>query len=358
VSKIIITSNTLEMGGAERQRVMLANELAARGHRVEIHLLQSRGPLVRQVEPGVQVRRKKWYVPSLVLRRPTTMITGTTNTECAYAYLTRLFTGRRTRWLVAAHTPVAASGPTYGPLLHRLTCRADAIISLSRGQADTLVRADGFRAELMHVVPNGIETNRFAKLIPGRSNASVLQLGFIGRLALQKGLDLLLDALSQTELPFPWRLHVAGQGPAEEDLRRQASRLGLEDHIHWHGTVMAEAFLPEIDVLLVPSRNEAFPLVVLEALAGGVPVVASSVGAIPEILDRGRLGVLVDPNSPAKWHSILAGLPQLISSIDNGAGRAEAFAKYSVTAMVAKYLEVVDVVWRPAEMSRPAPARL
>jgi glycosyltransferase involved in cell wall biosynthesis len=125
----------------------------------------------------------------------------------------------------------------------------------------------------------------------------VLLLGLAGNLRWVKGLDYLLAALAiLKERKVAFHLLVAGEGyegvPGERrDLERHITFLGLLPDIL--------GFTPNLDCLVVPSRIDALPRVAVEATVLGTPVIATRVGGIPEILDDGRAGVLVDPNDPA-----------------------------------------------------------
>ncbi len=118
----------------------------------------------------------------------------------------------------------------------------------------------------------------------------------VGRLAREKGFDLLVEAM--TSLPGH-RLLLVGDGPERARLEALASSLGVEDRVEFAGWVSepwVSRFRP--DALAVPSRFEAMSLVVLEAMRAGVPLVATRVGGIPELVVDQVTGVLVDPESP------------------------------------------------------------
>jgi len=159
--------------------------------------------------------------------------------------------------------------------------------------------AEGVSSEL------GVEPSRlrvFRNAVPtlqGKASAAKPRPGLIlgvGRLAREKGFDILISAL--TELPEA-RLTLVGEGSERGALEAQVDHLGLRDRVRfagWSERSWAACFEPT--VVAVPSRNEAASLVALEALAAGVPVVASRVGGIPEYVTDGECGLLVPPESP------------------------------------------------------------
>lgn len=122
---------------------------------------------------------------------------------------------------------------------------------------------------------------------------------FVGRLEERKGVKFLLEAMAQLKARgSDVRLNIVGNGPQKEALQRQTAALSLEAVVTFAGTQdeagVAEA-LRHADLLVVPSLSEGLPVVIMEALASGVPVVASDVDGIPELVRDGETGWLVPP---------------------------------------------------------------
>ena len=110
-----------------------------------------------------------------------------------------------------------------------------------------------------------------------------------------KGHDVALDALRRLDERFPeLRLLIVGDGPARSEIERRAAPLGKAVIMTGHREDVM-SILDAVDVLVHPSRVDAFPTALLEAMAAGVPVLASSVGGIPEIVEHGRTGLLIGP---------------------------------------------------------------
>jgi len=119
----------------------------------------------------------------------------------------------------------------------------------------------------------------------------------IGRLAPEKGFDLLIEAL--VGVP-DYRLVVAGDGPERARLEQLVRARGLDDRVEFAGWVegaWTDRWCPRL--VAVPSRFEGMPLVILEAMQAGIPVVATRVGGVPEVVIDGSTGLLVDPGDPA-----------------------------------------------------------
>jgi glycosyltransferase involved in cell wall biosynthesis len=130
-------------------------------------------------------------------------------------------------------------------------------------------------------------------------------IGTISELHPNKGLDLLIDAFALTvrnllgqSLGWSTNLMIIGEGEELEKLKWLARAKRLEDRIHFLGRVEdARAYLKAFDIFTLTSRTEAFPYVILEAGAAGLPMIASEVGGIPEVITDPELGILVPPGN-------------------------------------------------------------
>lgn len=159
----------------------------------------------------------------------------------------------------------------------------------------TVMRNWNYRGKIEVMPQIGVDTNLFtpsAKTII--NNNSELTIGFLGRLKPQKGLDILFTAISQIKQQnLNCRLIICGSGSAEAELRQKAQQQGIADWITWRGAIPhseAPQAIREFDVLVLPSRTidtwkEQFGHVIIEAMAMGIPVVGSSCGEIPHVID-------------------------------------------------------------------------
>lgn len=132
------------------------------------------------------------------------------------------------------------------------------------------------------------------------TNDSQILIGCFGRLSFEKGQDLLLRALVEVELnKIDLRLLLLGDGPERETLQQLSKALGLADRVffHPHSGAMRD-FYEAIDLLVLPSRSEGLPNVVLEALCLRVPVVATNVGSVSDVIVDGETGWIVRPDDP------------------------------------------------------------
>ena len=301
---VIITTNRLVFGGAERQHVLLATELDRRGYEVVITCVQRFGPLVAEIPPSVRVVRQPWWAPVVDTGAGrSVVISGDTNTETGFATLWRT-AGRDRRWLVAAHIPPNPQGPTYSRPLAAAMRRADGFIALSprHWQEATAHQDLGTRA---FFAPNGVATEAEVAAAPARPPvADVPHLVMLTRIAKHKNPHLLVEALDGLR-ELPWRLSIYGDGPDREELQALTPP-DLADRVAWRGWSAGPGpAMADCDLLCVPSRSEAFPLVILEAMARRIPVAASAVCGVPDMLDAGDAGFVVDDISVAGWRTVL-----------------------------------------------------
>lgn len=230
--------------------------------------------------------------------------------------------------------------------IKRAVCRrADAIISNSERAAVRLDRELG-GGHAIDVIPNGVESPRsltqeqrtaVRAALPS-SGAAVVAL-FVGRLAPQKNVTLLLEAMArlpQSERPF---LLLAGSGPLADQLSERAGTLGIDDHVAFLGERSDVGDLMQAaDLLVLPSHDEGMSNVVLEAMAAGCAVIASDVGGNPEVIVDGDSGLLFAAGDlgalTARLHDLVVDA-ELRARIGRSA-RARIADMYSIGEMVTR----------------------
>lgn len=172
----------------------------------------------------------------------------------------------------------------------------------------------GIRPEKVSVIGNGVDIERFRRMDRAAARAS-LGLGevrtlilAVGHMTERKGFHVLVEALSRMRAREGVSLAVAGDGPQMGELRALAARLGVEGRVIFPGAVRNEdlpAWYSAADIFTLASSREGWPNVVCEAQAVGLPVVATSVWGIPEIVSSAELGILVKERSPEAFASAL-----------------------------------------------------
>lgn len=215
---------------------------------------------------------------------------------------------------------------------------ADRLFAVSDSLRQEMLRwfpAGAARAEILY---NGIDLARFRLPAERQSRDGRLALLFVGGLVEEKGLPYLLDAVAQLPDRLKWSLSLVGVGPLEQSLRRQASRLGIDGRLRWIGRLPHDnlaAIYAEHDMLVVSSVVETFSLVSAEALACGLPVVATACGGPEEVL--GPLGLpLVPPGDPAALASAIVASAAAGNAFDRVAAAQSIEARFSIEALAAR----------------------
>lgn len=182
----------------------------------------------------------------------------------------------------------------------------DRVIAVSEAVKDHLVRYDHLHPASIMVLPNAIDLRVFGGHNKAEARRSLgvpsdaYLIGTVGRLELQKGHIVLLQAMREliTECPEA-RALIVGGGSQEGRLRRLADDLGLSDRVIFAGVRRdIPDVLSALDLFVLPSLWEGIPLALLEAMASGLPVVATRVGGVPEIISDRSIGILIDPGHP------------------------------------------------------------
>jgi glycosyltransferase involved in cell wall biosynthesis len=230
------------------------------------------------------------------------------------------------------------------PVTQRIWNRANSVVALSDGLRQ-IARQSNDSLD-MQVIPNGIDIEKFrAKTISQASSKDdPLKIITVTRLLERKGVHHLLEAIARPS-PLNVTLQIVGSGSYEQELRDRTSELGLTDRVNFTGFVHTDD-LPKLyraaDLFALPSMTESFGLVFAEAMACALPIVATVVGGIPELIRSGQEGILVEPGQPEQ---IRTALEKLLSNrtalIEMGnAGRRRIEQKYTWGKIADRYLEI------------------
>ena len=307
------------VGGAERVVQMLAEGQASRGHRVLVAGVTASEP---DPHPFFETLGAAGVAAERLVVRPR-----------AYIREYRLLGDLISRWrpsVVHTHglrADVIAGGAAGGaraPLVStahgyftrgrkdRLYQRMQ-LIGLKRGRQviavseaiHRLLLDEGVPPDRVHLVPNALRPGT-AVLDRGRARDRLglspdgFVIGFVGRLGREKGPDVLLEAIPLLDRDV--RVSYLGAGAEGSVLERRARTLGVSDRVEWHGEIEgAGALLRAFDVVAITSRTEGTPIVALEAMHARVPIVATAVGGVPDLLRDEREALLVPSEDPVAF---------------------------------------------------------
>jgi glycosyltransferase involved in cell wall biosynthesis len=350
--RIVFSLLDAGIGGGQRVALAVAQALAVRGHGLGV-IAPGPGPaLDRFIHAGAEIH----LVDLGSLRRPSAAADAAKvlrGYELLYSHtsvpgeilggLAALRAGRP--HLVHQHVP-----PHFSPIpalrtaqtvLYRLVARRAHFVAVAEHVGEALVRAGAPRYRVA-VIPNGIAIPEASDTEPG----DCVRVGMLGRLDVQKGVDTFVEAARLAHLGSRASFVVgAAPGPSadyEERLRTAAAVAGVEVVDPNDG---GPAFLAELDVVVMPSRSaEGHPLVLLEAMAIGRPVVATVVPGIVEVIESEETGLLVAPDDPQALAGAIRRLgddAQLRTRLGRR-GRAVVEERYTLEQMLDRTVALIE----------------
>jgi len=229
----------------------------------------------------------------------------------------------------------------FGRAIGRRCRTADAVISISTAVTEEL-RWAGYDPARLHALPNGVPVpdNPWQRRDDWRSAPRA---AYVGRLAPEKGLDTLVDAWAQVRAAQPSaRLTLVGEGPERPSLEARVAALGLAGAVELPGAVADPAVaLRAADLFVLPSREEGMSIALLEAMALGMPLVASSVPGNRRLVQDFKHGRLVPPDDP---DSLARAVLDQWSNFDRAAhmgraARSRVAQEFSIAAVARRHME-------------------
>jgi glycosyltransferase involved in cell wall biosynthesis len=352
---------SLGLGGAEQVVMRLAARLDRRRFEPFICCLDRPGPFAGQAEAaGVEVvalgkrgpldARAAWRLARLLRSRRVDVVH--THLWGASLWGRLAAVGARVPVIVTTEHNVDSWKRRHHLALDRVLAPATTHLVAVSQQVRAFYEARGVGRGRWCVVYNGVDTSEtprrgrgeaFRELGLGTDEPVV---GLVGRLVPAKAPEVFLEALAQAAARVPGlRGLVVGDGPLRSDLEAGARRLGLEGRVVFAGVRQdVPALLSGLDALLFSSLREGLSMAMLEAMAAGVPVVATDVGGTPELIEAGVSGLLVPPGRP----EILAdALVRLLEDTAGGdairrAARRRVEERFSLERMTASYEALYD----------------
>ena len=327
---------SLQTGGLERVVVDLVNCVGP-AFDPFIACLETNGPMAKELRrpstPVVLLNRKPGFRPwlalplSRALRARRARIVHTHNTAAGfYGALAGRLAG-----LPVVHTK-HGQNLTGGNqrALNRIAYQfTDHVVAVSE-PARELALSEGARPDRLSIIDNGVDIARFADRGRPRAEArerlavapGELVVGTVGRLAVVKNQRLLIESAGDAATTSGRRivLVIVGDGPERDRLAAVARGAPQDLRVVLAGAQRAEEWLPAFDIFALSSDSEGLPIALLEAMACGVPAIVTGVGAMPEVVDHGRAGLVVPPGDRMA-------LAQAIAALCGDAGRRAALAE-------------------------------
>jgi glycosyltransferase involved in cell wall biosynthesis len=254
------------------------------------------------------------------------------------------------------HYPLnTTKGALYSRMERALMNRTDLFLFESAFARDTYQRTIGTPAGLVRCVFNGVTADEFDPIVKAEDATDIV---YVGEFRHIKGADLLVDAVARLRSDGrPVTLTLAGDGEETDALKTQIRRLGLEKAVRFIGHVKARHGFSKGSLLVVPSRGDSMPYVVIEAAAAGVPMVAANVGGIPEIFGSHTDALFAPSIATAMADAIETALEDPAAALERAKSlRERIFLHFSQKAMVAGILAGYRDALRASRAGRLASA--
>jgi len=344
--RVIHVAPSLDMGGLEKLLVELARHADRRRFTLRFVSLGLRGVLADDIEacgwPVAAMEQPDGLRPRLVLRlarRFRRWQADVIHSHDDRAHLYGTFAGRLARVPRLIHTRHGRSSHLSRRqklLVNAASRLIDHFVCVSEDIARLAVQ-HGVRADRVRSICNGIDVDRFAYRGSQADGPAVL----VARLSPEKDIETLLRAVALVVRQDPaFRLEIAGDGPCMPSLSQSATALGLDEHVRFLGQVRdVPELLARAGMFVLSSLTEGISLTLLEAMACGLPIVATRVGGNPEVVRDGETGFLVPPENPAALAETLLRLRRDRDTCVRfgAAGRRRVEARFDVRRMVAEY---------------------
>jgi glycosyltransferase involved in cell wall biosynthesis len=373
--RIALVASTFGVGGAEIVTGNVLRRLPRDRYEVRLYFLHEAGSVGRDLLAGgfegterlcahrrdvrgaVQLaQRLKEFRPGLVwcLDHIDAMWLGRAAALAAHVPVT----------VIASHSTglVGANGrtrPSFGWRERVLVEFVTRLVAVSKTHARYLAEVTGLAAPRITVIENGIELSRWPAVTETARRDARKDLGIganahvvtmVAALRPEKAHEVLLEAVAMLAAKGrPLHVLFAGDGPRRDALRQRAQALGIEDRVDFRGIVGDVAqLLHASDVVVLPSHDvvETLPLSLLEAMACGIPVIASRVGSVPEVVSDGETGLLIEPGSTVQLGAAIAATLEAPEAAKKRAelARRRVETYYSVDRTVSGYRQLFDDV--------------
>lgn len=373
---LVYVIDNLGSGGAQRQLVALARELrrglgwrvsclvyrrdefnAARLREAGVEIVEL--PRLHRLDPLLPARMASWLRSESADVVHSFMLRPSLWTLLAVRSMSRC---RRPGFAAGERDSVIAGSLGHGAVQWLVYHGCDAVTANSGVAADAIAGRLRVPTGRIHYLPNGIDLagwdREAEEACPLVLEADRLHVALIGRFEPQKNHALLLEALRRIEPArrASWCVWCVGASPAGEGIAHQlevrARELGLEHVVRFAPpTQRVAALMRGIDLVVLPSRHEGFPNVVLEAMASRLPVVASRVGDVPRLVQDGATGFVFDSDDAEGLAAALlraCGLPASERRAMGERARALVEAEYGIATVARAYARLYESLVRSA----------
>ena len=359
---------TLNFGGLEQLVIQLSEELKRRGIESSIIALTEGALLDEANRRGVRslaLHKKSGLRPALPLRLARVLREMQVDILHTHNFAPLIY-----GTLAAKLSKIPTINTRHGRAALRtyawVWSLTDCVVAVSHDARTELLRHNSIRSDKVSVIWNGIDLSPYRAApstdirrelgLPG----DVPLIGTVGRLSEEKDHATLLRAFRTVlDHGIAAKLLIAGGGAMEEPLKNLARELAVDAHVHFLGFRRdVPAVLQGCDLYVQSSRMEGVSLTLIEAMAAGLPVVATRVGGNPEVVQDGETGALVPPADPVAFAAAMTAILRDREAARRlgEAGRRRAYEVFSIDVMVDAYMQLYERVSRKRPTALPASA--
>ena len=373
--RVMFITTSMPIGGAETLLVNLIRRLDRKRFAPELCCLKELGPLgeemAKEVPTASHLLRHKLdlrVLPRLIRLFKEHKIDAVVTVGAG----DKMFWGRLAAWF--AGVPVVACAlhstgwpDSIGRLNRLLTPVTDAFIGVASAHGQHLIEREGFPRGKVHVIPNGVDVQRFAPLPDnqrlrtelGIPNGAVI-VGILAALRPEKNHELFLRSARRVVAEIP-EAHfvIIGEGPQRSRLEQLTADLDLTESVKFLGSRSdIPAILSMLDLVVLSSHNEAFPVSILEAMAAAKPVISTRVGSVYEAVVDGKTGYLVEKDDEQAMAARVIDLLQhrLRLAEMGAAARERVCRRWSLDQMVTGYEDLLTNIYDSKSTSPRQPA--
>ena len=349
---VVLLLTSFAIGGTEQQMVELARRLDPSRFRVHLACFHRQGPLLDEVPPWIPISEfpVRGFVNMAAVGRLIKFVSWCRSIDPTIVHTCDLdanifglpgaaLAGVPVR--IANRREILAGDKSPANLrAQRLAYRAaHAVVANSSAAGDQLAR-EGVPSDKLRLIANGLDIRRFVPVTP---RPDIRRIVMVANLRPEKGQDTLLAAAPRILARYPdASFTFVGDGPRREALELLTRALGISERVRFMGESRDVApILAGHDLFVLPSRSEAFPNALIEAMATALPVVATDVGGIPEVVRPGS-GLLVRPNDERVLADAVLALmddPAAAAALGRAA-RADVERHYTIDRMVERFEQI------------------
>lgn len=303
--RVLLLTDKLIFGGAEMYFCKLENRLQLPG--TQFYFASSPGELTEKLyhkENYIQLQLGKHMynlrkLADFIKQKPIHVLHANSLRMVIYAIMLKHMTGKVFKIIYTKHNITSMEVQSRSLFAWLINKYVSCVIAVSEYEKDKLTRC-GVHREIIKVVYNGVDLEQFA--FQPRKEKKKFRVGILARLSEEKNHSLFIKIANEMRKDDRFHFFLGGEGPEEQKLKKMIAQLGISESVKMLGKVKKpEQFIRDMDVLLLTSKREVFPMVILESMAVGTPVISIDRGGIKEAVIDKSSGYLIKDHTVEEY---------------------------------------------------------